>query len=319
LKLKKVTRVEENVLKQEMMVLRDRESGLRRRLMEHWAGVMAWEVRRLEFVVKSAEDRAMQAAQEVEELAGLRDVARQAEFLESKLDNAQQQLENGSKRIREYEEEARMLKIELNARDAKISDLEGALADLEEEVKMKRKEGAVLEAEIGQQRRRGDELEKMLNGMDTEAGSRVKELESELVHAKEERDRWAEEKVKLRESAEDGKMKANMWETAKISAAQALGVAQVENVIDISDGIKKLMNTVKDRDEELKVLKEEMREISLGFEDEMARLAKERDDFRAKVDEMGGRSLDEETVRVKQTEQLETKIKVSTSNETHSK
>jgi chromosome segregation ATPase len=276
--------------------------------MEHWAGVMAWEVRRLEFVVKSAEDRAMQAAQEVEELAGLRDVARQAEILEGKLDNAQQQLENGSKRIREHEEEARMLKIELNARDAKVSDLEGALADLEEEVKMKRKEGAVLEAEIGQQRRRGDELEKMLNGMDTEAGSRVKE----------ERDRWAEEKVKLREFAEDGKMKANMWETAKISAAQALGVAQVENVIDISDGIKKLMNTVKDRDEELKVLKEEMREISLGFEDEMARLAKERDGFRAKVDEMGGRSLDEETVRVKQTEQLETKIRVSTSNETRS-
>jgi DNA repair exonuclease SbcCD ATPase subunit len=297
------------------MVLRDRESGLRRRLMEHWAGVMAWEVRRLEIVVKSAEDRAMQAAQEVEELAGLRDVARQGEILESKLDNAQQQLENGSKRIREHEEEARMLKIELNARDAKVSDLEGALANLEEEVKTKRKEGAVLEAEIGQQRRRGDELEKMLNGMDTEAGSRVKELESEIAHAKEERDRWAEEKVKLRESAEDGKMKANMWETAKISAAQALGVAQVENVIDISDGIKKLMNTVKDRDEELKVLKEEMREISLGFEDEMAR---QRDGFRAKVDEMGGRSLDEETVRVKQTEQLETKIRVSTSKETHS-
>jgi len=79
-----------------------------------------------------------------------------------------------------------------------------------------------------------------------------------------------------------------------------------------------LMNTVKDRDGELKVLKEEMREISLGFEDEMARLAKERDGFRAKVEEMGGRSLDEETVRVKQTEQLETKIRVSTSNETHS-
>ena len=67
----------------------------------------------------------MQAAQEVEELAGLRDVARQAEILEGKLDNAQQQLENGSKRIREHEEEARMLKIELNARDAKVSDLEG--------------------------------------------------------------------------------------------------------------------------------------------------------------------------------------------------
>ena len=296
-----------------MLVLRDRESGLRRRLMEHWAGVMAWEVRRLEVVVKSAEDRAARAIQEVEELAELRDIARKAEMLENKLDNAQQQLENGSKRIREREEEAEMLKSELNNRDLKISDLEGALADLEDEVKMKRKEGALLEAEIGQHRTRASELEDVLNGIDTEAGVRAKQLELELQQAREEQHKWSEEKAHLKESAEDGKMKANMWETAKISAAQALGVAQVENVIDISDGIKRMVNTVKDRDEELKVLKEEMREISLGFEDEVARLAKEQDGFRAKAEELGGRSLNEETVRVKQTEQLEAKVRVSRS------
>lgn len=299
------------VVEQEMLVLRDRESGLRRRLMEHWAGVMAWEVRRLEIVVKSAEDRALQAAQEVQELSGLRDIARTADMLENKLENAQQQLESGSKKIREHEEEAQMLKSELNSRDLKVSDLEGALADLEDEVKMKRKEGALLEVQIGQHRTRADEYENMLKGVDTQAGARVQELESELSRAQEERNLWNQERTQLRESAEDGKMKANMWETVKLSAAQALGVAQVENVASISDGIKKLTSTVRDRDDELKVLKEEMREISLGFEDEIGRLAKERDGFRAKAEEMGGRSLNEETVRVKQTEQLETKLRVS--------
>lgn len=37
-----------NLTAKEVLVLRDREAALRRRLMEHWAGVMAWEVRRLE-------------------------------------------------------------------------------------------------------------------------------------------------------------------------------------------------------------------------------------------------------------------------------
>lgn len=42
---------------QEVLVLRDREAALRRQLMEHWAGVMAWEVRRLERSASEASAR----------------------------------------------------------------------------------------------------------------------------------------------------------------------------------------------------------------------------------------------------------------------
>jgi len=278
--------------------------------MEHWAGVMAWEVRRLEFAVKAADDRAMRAAHDAEELAQLRDEHRRAERLEQELNETRRLLEKGGKIIKQKEEEASMLKSELNNRDLKMSDLETALSELESEVSMKRKEGALLEAEAGQHRTRASELENMLRGAEQHA-SRAQGVERELSEIRLERETWAEEKLRLVAAAEDGKMRANMWETAKIGTAQALGVQQIENIAEIVDGIKKLTVTVKHRDEELKVLKDEMREISVGFENEIGRIAKERDGYRAKLDDLGGRTLNDETVRAKQTEELHSRLQVS--------
>jgi len=278
--------------------------------MEHWAGVMAWEVRRLEYAVKAADDRALRAAHDAEELAQLREGRRKAEMLEQELGETRRLLEKGGKIIKQKEEEASMLKSELNSRDLKMSDLETALSELEGEVNMKRKEGALLEAEADQHRTRASELENMLRGAEQHAG-RVQDVERELDEIRQERATWAEEKSRLITAAENGKMRTNLWETAKIGTAQALGLEKVENIAEIVDGIKKLTVTVKHRDEELKVLKDEMREISVGFENEIGRIAKERDDYRAKLDDLGGRTLNDETVRAKQTEELHSRLQVS--------
>jgi chromosome segregation ATPase len=278
--------------------------------MEHWAGVMAWEVRRLEYAVKAADDRALRAAHDAEELAQLREERRKAEILEQELGETRRLLEKGGNIIKQKEEEASLLKSELNSRDLKMSDLETALSELEGEVKTKRKEGALLEAEAGQHRTRASELENMLRGAEQHA-VRVQEVERELSEIRLERETWAEEKSRLASAAEDSKMRANMWETAKIGTAQALGVQQVANIAEIVDGIKKLTVTVQHRDEELKVLKDEMREISVGFENEIGRIAKERDGYRAQLDDLGGRALNDETVRAKQTEELHSRLQVS--------
>ncbi|WOO83940.1 uncharacterized protein LOC62_05G007457 [Vanrija pseudolonga] len=50
----------------EVLVLRDREAALRRRLNEHWAGVMAWEVRRLERAAAESSSRQQALVQAAE-------------------------------------------------------------------------------------------------------------------------------------------------------------------------------------------------------------------------------------------------------------
>ncbi len=85
----------------------------------------------------------------------------------------------------------------------------------------------------------------------------------------------------------------------------------VASVTDMVDGIKRLSSTVKDRDEELKVVKEEMREVGLGLESEIGRLADERDSLRAKLEQVEGRTMQDATAKRQQIEEYEIKIKVS--------
>lgn len=295
----------------EMLFIRDRESALRRTLMEHWAGVMAWEVRRLESVVKQAEARAEKAAQDSAEVASLRKVARRAQALESESRELVQDLEESNGRIRQHQEEAHMLKSELHERDERITQLEAALQKAEIDLSEQHEHGARMATEADKHRSRVMELEEHLDELDAGQSTRIQELEQSVQQSNQERDQWIEERIQLREEAEEGKMKANMWETAKLGAAQALGLEMVASVTDMVDGIKRLSSTVKDRDEELKVVKEEMREVGLGLESEIGRLADERDSLRAKLEQVEGRTMQDATAKRQQIEEYEIKIKVS--------
>jgi chromosome segregation ATPase len=279
--------------------------------MEHWAGVMAWEVRRLENVVKIAEDKAARAAQDAREMERLKAIARRTDQLETELDELGQQLDRRDKKLTEQEDEAKILKSELNNRDQRIYDLESAIATTKDELKQRRQHAALIETEVAQHRSRASEMEEMLKNAESQQTGKLQEMERDVKLAEEEKGRCVDERVRLRELAEEGKMQSNMWETAKIGASQALGVQQIGNVAEMVDAIKKLSGSIKTRDEELKILKDEMREVSLGFEDEVARIAKERDSVRSKLEEMSGRSMNDETVRLRQTEGLEAKLRVS--------
>lgn len=289
-------------------MLRDREHRLRITLMEHWAGVMAWEVKRAETMISFAEERRVAAQQDA---ARVKPLEEQVDRLEVQAEDSRKELDRRAKKLNEREEEVQAMRTELNQRDSRISDLETALTELEAEVDKRRKNLMKIDTEATKYRVRCEELEEEMRTSDGGSAEKVQQLTRELERVEGEKKGWGEERGKLQHQVEEARSHANQFETAKISIAQALNVAKVEGVSEMLDGIKQLRTSAKNKDEELKVLKDEMREVSMGFEAEVARVGKERDTIRGKLDELNARAMGEETVRMKQAEQLEKRAQAS--------
>lgn len=206
-----------------MLNLQGREGALRRALMEHQAGALAWEVRRLEQLNQISEENVSKFRKEAEEAKQLRLVAQQQK----------EQLKQCNERILRLESVTAEL-------EAKESNYLATLDTLKSEKTTWLKNRAVLEQQVDTLRREHRELS---------------------AHADD-------------------------WSRAKPILASAFGLSQVGDVTEVTDAAQRLASAVRRKDEELGILKDEMREVNMGMERELSRVAADRDTYKAKLDEV---------------------------------
>jgi uncharacterized phage infection (PIP) family protein YhgE len=230
--------------------MQSREGAVRRALMEHQAGVLAWEVRRLEHTNQMAEAQATRYQKEAEEVKALRLVAQQA---------AEQ-------------------KAELAESQGRIKQLESMVADLGS------REGRLL--------------------------SQIESTESEKSRLRKDRDLANQQVDALRRENKTLSTTAETWSQAKSLLANALERPHLEDPSEMAEWIQKLVSSIKHKDEELRIIKEEMREVNTGMERELSRVAADRDTYKARLDE-ADRGMTQERSVAQKLGQMEEREKVS--------
>ncbi|OCF31696.1 hypothetical protein I316_06703 [Kwoniella heveanensis BCC8398] len=246
----------------EVFVLQDREASLRRRLMEHWSGVMAWEVRRLERT--SAETQARYDKQALK-LNTLKD--REAELIRT--------VNEKVARVQELEE----MVIEMGRRERAIEEeareLDRHRARLEEE-----RQGWMAERDAYQRERDAWTAEK--RGWDRDRQQWDQEQR-----------RWGEERAgligdmqRLMESGQMSEKERAVMDQIRLGLGGILGrkmgsVGEHE-VLPAIDEVKNLIGR---REQEVVNLKEEMREVHMGLEEELRRAAEDRDMWKTRADQ----------------------------------
>ncbi|GHJ89221.1 hypothetical protein NliqN6_5623 [Naganishia liquefaciens] len=220
-----VTAAEQKVAdaEKEMLNLQSREGALRRALMEHQAGALAWEVRRLEKVNQTLEETASRLRKEAEEANEFRHLARQQ-------------------------------KDQLKQCDERVVHLESVAADL------------------------AAKEEKYLATLDI--------LESEKATWREDRGVLEQQTETLRRENKELSKHADTWSRTKPLLASAFGLSPAGDMTEVAEAAQKLAAAVKRKDEELGILKDEMREVTRGMERELSKVAADRDAYKAKIDEI---------------------------------
>jgi chromosome segregation ATPase len=252
---------------QEVLVLRDREAGLRRQLMEHWSGVMAWEVRRLERLAKNAQTRYERQISRLDAVE-----AREAEW---------------QARVRMLEEE-----------EAKRA---GRMGELEEMVvEMGRRERAVEEEvrELDKMRVRLEEererLKGQLKGMERERtgweGERMGFIQASEGWEREKR-AWAEERHGLAREQErlmtEGRGSASdkaAIERVRRALGGLLGSRTMVGEAEVDVALEEVRALIGRREKEVESLRDEMREVNMGLEEELRRVSADRDLWKGKLD-----------------------------------
>lgn len=253
---------------QELLVLRDREASLRRRLMEHWSGVMAWEVRRLERVSAEAQQRS--------ERANKRAATSKAREEESarKAGEMEAALRSSEGKVAELEEIVVEMGRRERALEEDLSEMERAKAGMERE-----KEACVRD-------QRGIESERASWG-------------AERRRFEEERQQWLEEKRMLLQDREavvkakaagrtEGQMPERdqaMIERVRAGLGGMLGRKAGVEPAEMADAVDEAQRLLRAREDEVVRLKGEIQEINMGLEEEVKRATTDRDVWKSKVEE----------------------------------
>ncbi|WVQ79104.1 hypothetical protein IAT38_001198 [Cryptococcus sp. DSM 104549] len=242
----------------ELLILRDREATLRRRLMEHWSGVMAWEVRRLERASVDTQSRLDRHARKLSTLAAREaDLVRQGEERGARIAELEEMVLEMGRRERTMEEEVREME---GLRDGVAREREERLAERAEFERAQRG--------WGEERRR---WEREVQGWDGE------------------RARWREEKEALfgdRERLmETGKMSdkdRQVKDHVKLVLGGILGRKTGED--EVPGALEEVRELVGKREREVMNLRDEMREVNMGLEEEVKRVSVDRDAWKGKAE-----------------------------------
>ena len=269
-------------------MLREREAALRQRLMEHWSGVMAWEVRRLERTSSEAQARYTRQQRQV---------------------NVYKEREDAIRR------QFTSLEDDLHRKTGRVGELEQVVEE------MGRRERA-----IGDEIRQLDEergvLEKERQGWSGEKQSFSQERErwqSERQTFENERRHWQQEKERLVSEKQDAaRDKQRALDTGRMSDQDKITMDRLRSGLggllgrktgtvgeaEVVDAMDQVKNLVERMEKQITTLKDEMNEVNMGLEEEVRRIGKDRDAWKAKVDKA-------EAAKVDTTANLERRIRVS--------
>lgn len=273
---------------QEVLVLREREAALRQRLMEHWSGVMAWEVRRLERVSSEAQTRYIRQQRQVSVYKDREDAIRR-QFVALEED-----VQRKSGRVEELE----LVVEEMGRRERAIGD----------EIRQLDEERGVLEKE-----RQGWSGEKQSIAQERDR------WQIERQSFEDERRRWEQERSELstrkQEATRDMQRAMDQGRTSDQDRTtmdrlrsglggmlgRKSGTVGEAEVIDAMEQVKSLVERM---EKQITTLKDEMNEVNMGLEEEVRRVGKDRDAWKSKVDKA-------ETSRLKTATELERRSRVS--------
>jgi chromosome segregation ATPase len=130
-----------------------------------------------------------------------------------------------------------------------------------------------------------ERIRKMKTDVET-MSRRENDLQRQFKEAEDHRRAWQAEREELHQQLQEREVHASRWETAKKAITQILRREDLYGVDDMVDAIKRLHVDNKRKDEELAVIKSEMREVGMGMEDELRRVAADRDALKAEVEHL---------------------------------
>jgi chromosome segregation ATPase len=232
-----------------MLSLQGREGAMRRALMEHQAGVLAWEMRRLEAASQAAEEKAARFQKEAEEAKELRVIAHRVHQQE--------------KQLKDYLSRMQQL-------GATITDISG-------------RERSLL--------------------------AKVEALDHEKKHCQNQSASLSQENEMLRKQDAASRKREDEWSRAMPMLAQILNVPSSLSFAEMTEAVKALRSSATRKEEELRVAKEEMREVNMGMENELNRVATDKDVYKVRIEELE-REIMERKRSVSRRADLESSVKV---------
>lgn len=262
---------------QEVLVLRDREAALRRQLMEHWSGVMAWEVRRLERVSAETQARSDRQIRQISTIKNREhDLTRQVKSLVA-------ELESRAGRVTELEE----MVVEMGRRERAIEedvrDLDTAKSGLEKE----RDRWMIERAET----------ERAKEGWDEERAAHEEERQGWQMEKRmmtEEKEALMRERQTLKDSGRMSERDRAMMSRMRGGLSGMLGRKGGVGEAEMVDALEEVRGLLELRENEVMRLKEEMREVNMGLEEEVRRVSADRDGWKCEV-ESGAQGRKEES------------------------
>ncbi|ODN97471.1 hypothetical protein L198_04038 [Cryptococcus wingfieldii CBS 7118] len=264
---KKVAAVEKDLL-----TLRDREASVRRQVLEHFGGVMSWEVKRLERI--NAE------------------VMSRFEGMQARMDGVE---EKEAELVRDVQE-GRM----------KVEELEAIVSELQRREQAFDDETRQLEDQIARAQQDQSNWQRERSQIDQERQAWMEEKEiwdRQAANFDAERRRWAEEKEALfgdrekmmqqsgQSSERDRKIKSHVQTTLGALLGRRAGQVDEEEIVP---AFEQLRTVLSEREREIMSLREEVREVNMGLEQEVRRVGEDRDAWKAKVEK--GEAMKQEEV-----------------------
>lgn len=255
----------------DLLILRDREASLRRRLLEHYSSVMSWEVRRLTRITTETQSR----------------------------------LDSQSHKLSTFAQREQELVRQLDEGRAKMEELETMVLELGRREKGTEEEAGELEAQR-------DDLEREKAAWAHEREQLLSERRTWLEHShrwdkqvaefNQARHSWAQEKKALLEererlmqngqtSEQDKQMKDHVRTVLGSLLGRKGEPVQEEEIMSAFEDLKKLLAT---RETEVLSLREEVREVNMGLEEEIRRIAEDRDAWKVKLEK--GEALRKEEI-----------------------
>ena len=237
--------------------------------MEHWSGVMAWEVRRLERTSAETQQRLERANKRAAtSKAREEDMSRRFHELEA-------ELHRRAARTTELEE----MGVEMGRRERAIEEELRELDDVKTRLQ---------DEHVAKDR----EMEQLRNGQ----GSR----EEDMRLFEQERQNWLAEKKTLIQDREavvraraadraNGQMSERdreMVERVRMGLGGLLGRKAAVGDAEMPDAVEEVKRVLSARENEVVRLKEELRQMNAGLEEEIRRVSADRDLWRGKAEDV---------------------------------
>lgn len=238
--------------------------------MEHWAGVMAWEVRRLERVSSETQARFNRQSRHIDtskerEAAMLKQMGELESHLDrrgERINQLQEEMSRGEGRTKELEE----MVVELGRRERGV----------EEECRglQKQLRGMEVEKEGWEVQRRA--IERDTSVFESERSAWTKERDEWTMHKKvlaDEMDKLMRDRQRMLDAGKTGER-----DSAALGGVKArLGAVLQRPVTDVEGAVNEVLAR---KEREIETLRKEMQEANAGWEDELRRAREDKKDER---------------------------------------